>query len=174
MEFETKVRDIEFYSNKYYTSAIDVKRESELALLQATVLNQTILIKKNQNIEERTKLDRYFEMTKELAESHDKTTYLLEEIKESNVYVEKKQSDISDILSIIEKNITQINEENKEVNDKIQTEKRNHTNSIHNQINFDSFFKTINGSNIVKLVFILVENQISYNLVYQYFDRSFT
>ena len=40
--------------------------------------------------------------------------------------------------------------------------------------NFDLFFLTINGSNTGTLMFILVENTISYNLVYEYFNKSFT
>ena len=40
--------------------------------------------------------------------------------------------------------------------------------------NSDLFFQTINGSNIGLLMFILVENKISYNLVIEYFNKSFT
>ena len=40
--------------------------------------------------------------------------------------------------------------------------------------NFDLFFLNNNGSNIGILMFILVENKISYNLINEYFNKSFT
>ena len=45
---------------------------------------------------------------------------------------------------------------------------------IYREKNFDLFFKTIIGSNISILMFILVENKISYNLAYEYFNKTLT
>lgn len=143
-DFETIIRNINLYSNRLLNEAIDINAESKLPLLQATVLNDTIVLEANEKIKEHEKLNVYNEITSNLTNTQQKIIDSFKDFEKSNNDLIGIQMSTNASLNIINFNISKINEETEEIVNIMDKQELNPNNEINKGEHFDLVFKVAN------------------------------
>jgi hypothetical protein len=143
-DFEKIIKNINLYSNRLINEAIDINEESKLPLLQATVLNDTIVLEANEKIKENEKLNAYDELTVNLTKSQEEIFESFKELQQSNKNLIGIQLSTNASLNIINFNLSKINEETEEIVDIMHKQELNPNNEINKGEHFDLVFKVAN------------------------------
>jgi hypothetical protein len=143
-DFETIIKNINLYSNRLINEAIEINAESKIPLLQATILNDTIVLEANEKIKEHEKLNSYSELTTNLTNNQDQIINNFKELEKSNNNLIGIQLSTNASLNIINFNISKINEETEEIVNIMEKQELNPNNEINKGEHFDLVFKVAN------------------------------